>query len=116
MSAQEFMNKIIEIQRDLIEYIDNEDNNDDDDKNIIQILKDLNIQENKDEFLIVIHFIAQISNHHHRGPKFFRNIFQILQYFKTSIKKYFSNEDIFNVFQKSKKNASFTYYIQIVKD
>ncbi len=74
MSYQDYINKMKDIQEDILNFVDDKDNQNDYFNKLINAIKIHNIQQNHDDLMILLHLIASISNNHHRGPFFFEKI------------------------------------------
>ena len=98
MNFGEYLEKMKNIQQNLLYFVDNEKNFDD----IKQIFEDLKAQEEPHEIRLFLRIISKISENHHGCSNFFSKIEQILRVFKNDIKKY-PNIEIFNIFKKSKR-------------
>ena len=61
-----------------------------------------------------MHLISKIENNYHRFPYFFSKIERILLFFKESVKKYFSNSEIFNIFKSNKRILLFLIEQRII--
>ena len=131
MSESGSIERIIEeyknIQMKFLNFLDNEENIEADFHNLIQFFKDIKIRDNQHNLRLFFHLLLRISNDHYRCPNFFGKIEQILQFFKDDIKKYYSNSEIFDIFQSSKRILLFLieekilrvdeyFYNQITKD
>ena len=98
-SIKDFLEKMIEIQNNLLDFIENEDNF----NNLQQFLNEQKIQDNKDDITLILHLITKIANNYHHLPLFFDKIDRILGFFQHEIQKYFSNSEIFNIFKSNKR-------------
>ena len=88
-----------ELQNHLIEFIDNQDDNQTNYENLITDLQNQSITENKNELKLFLNLLTTISNNHHRYSNFFIKIDQILSFLKQKIKQTFSNIEIFDLFK-----------------
>ena len=102
-NCQSFLQKMKEIQEDIIKFIDEESYIEENFPRLIYKFDESKICDNKHEIQAVLHLISKIANNHHRSPNFFHKIEQILMHFKYIIKKYFSNSEIFTIFKGNKK-------------
>ncbi|KAK8895706.1 hypothetical protein M9Y10_013590 [Tritrichomonas musculus] len=115
MSYQDYINKMKDIQEDILNFVDDKDNQNDYFNKLINAIKIHNIQQNHDDLMILLHLIASISNNHHRGPFFFEKIERILNFLKEDIKKNFPNFKIFNIFKDNKRILLFLIKEDILK-
>ena len=99
---QEFLSKMKKIQTNLLQFIDNSDNVEENFQNFIQIIDD-QISQNPQELKLLLRLINVISNNHHRTPDFFTKFEKILTHFKTQIIQNYSNFQIFHIFKKNRR-------------
>ena len=102
MEIQKYINLKKELQVLIIEFIENPNATADDIQNIIDFIKTQKYQDNQEEFKYFFQLLLNISNYHHRMPNFLQNIKDIIFSFEDSIKKTFSNNEIFNIFKGNK--------------
>ena len=100
---QEYFDKMKEVQKDLLDYIENKDNSDEDYQNLINYFKENRIKENKHELKATLRLISQIANDHHRTHNFFTKIEQVLLIFKKDLRNILSNRQIFHIFRSNKR-------------
>lgn len=103
MNCKGFLDENKEIQRTLLDYIENEGINDEYFQNLLTVLNYKNIQNDKHKLSMMLHLIAEIGNNHSRGPYFFEKIEKVLLILIKDIKKYFSNSEVFNIFKCNKR-------------
>lgn len=72
-------------------------------QNLILLLNDQKIKNDKHELDSIMQIIDRISSNHHRYPEFFIKIEQILRLLEKDIKKNYSNRQLFNIFNKNKR-------------
>ena len=95
-----YLKEIKNEQLFLLEFLEDEKK---DFQDMIDFFDLMKIQSEKYKLKEILHIISQISNNHHRSIDFFYKIQMILNYLQESIKKYFSNYDIFNIFHNNKR-------------
>ena len=114
MSSQEYLDMMKDIQKNILYFLEEEVNSE---ENLL-ILEDkfnnLKISDSKYGILPLLHLISKIVNNYHRFPNFFSKIDKILQVFKKDIKKYFSNSEIFNIFKNNKRILLFLIEQRII--
>lgn len=103
MSIKEVSDKMLDIQKILLFYLDNSENVEENFQNLKQLFVDHKIHDNKYDLILTFHLITKIANYHYRPPKFFDKIFTILQLFEEDIKNYFTFNEIFNIFKGNKR-------------
>ena len=74
----EYIEKMRNFQSKLLHFIDNEDDEEENYKNVIKIIEDQNITKDKHNLKIFLYIINHISNYHHRYHHFFEKIEKIL--------------------------------------
>ena len=99
----QYLDKIKCIYTALLNYFDEQVDPEKKFEDLIQLLKDNNIIENKDDFKLFIKLISKISTNHNRGYDFIEKIEKILQHFKAHIKKSMNDSEIFAIFKESKR-------------
>ncbi|KAK8883733.1 hypothetical protein M9Y10_042831 [Tritrichomonas musculus] len=101
MQLEKYLEEKVDINQKILEFIDN--GNEEEYKEIEKTFLSQKIQENPQEFKIIIRLISKISNNYHRLPHFFDKIERILMFLKEDIKKIYSNSEIFDVFKNNKR-------------
>ena len=91
------------IQDSILEYLDNEDNNEQYFDDLRSLLNFQQSQFDIHELKSILCLISNISKYHHRKSFFFDKIKQIILLLKKEIKQAFSNADIFNIFKDSNR-------------
>ena len=90
-----------DVRKNIIEYIEADENNDENYDKIIKYFNDQKIFSNPHIFKEIITLILCISNNHHRKASFFDKIDRILLFFRDEILNQFSNYEIFTIFRKN---------------
>ena len=89
MSIEIYLEKMRQIQENLLNFIESEDDNlDQSFQKIKQMLLDTQIQNNIYEFKSFLHLVNKISNNHNRKINFICKIEKILILFKNEMQKY----------------------------
>ena len=115
MFLEKYLDTMRNIQENLLVFLEDDSNTEENFQNLLKILDDQRINENRQNFKLLLHLIVKISKNHHRGPNFFSKIEKILRNFKIDIGKYFSNIDIFKIFKSNKRLLLFLHEEQIMK-
>ena len=115
MKIQAYLDKMKAIQGNLLQFLDDSSNSEENYQNLIKIFEDQKIQESQHELKSVLHLITRIANEHHRSPNFFSKIDQILNNFKKDIQQFFSNYEIFNIFKSNKRILLYLLEEKIMK-
>ena len=102
MSVQQYREKLIDIRENIIDYIRNEESSEIETQQIIQYLDDQKLKEKRYELNDFLRFIVQLVNTHQRTFDFFTKIEKILNHYKDDIKQTFTNNEIFNIFERNK--------------
>ncbi|KAK8839442.1 hypothetical protein M9Y10_031796 [Tritrichomonas musculus] len=103
MEIQSYLEKMKAIQNSILTFIGTDENDQDNYLNLNHLFEHNKIQENQHELKSVLYLLSKISMNYHRGPNFFKKLYQILDLFKTQIKQYFTNFEIFSVFHNNRK-------------
>ena len=103
MSIESWIDKMKNVQRVFLEYLRDESNLEENFENLIQIIKDQQIAEERYDFKEFLHLIDKIMNNHKRVNNFLNKIERILQHIKSKITEYFSNDEIFEIFKYNKR-------------
>ncbi|KAK8836716.1 hypothetical protein M9Y10_037232 [Tritrichomonas musculus] len=103
MNSKEHLEVLQTIQASILTYIDNEDDIEEYYGNIIRKFDELNICDNFNLMKLILRLISCISIYHHRFKDFFLKIEKILLYFKSAMKKNFTNAEIFYIFKYSNR-------------
>ena len=113
MSIENYLNRMKEIQINLLKYLEKDDDIKNYD-NLINLIIAHKLFENKYEFKSILYLLLHISNNHYRGPNFFNKIFKIISFISETIKKYFTNFEIFNIFQSNNRIILFLIEEKII--
>ena len=103
MSESKSSQKYLDIMKNILNFLEDETNLEDNFQNLENIFNESKIKDCKLDLLSLLHLISKISNNCHRFNLFFSKIERILQNFQSDIKKYFSNSQIFNIFKSNKR-------------
>lgn len=103
MNIQQYLEEMKKIQENLLVFIENESNNEENFAHLNTIFENIKIHEDKHKLMSLLKLLLKISNNHHRGPTFFNKIEQILLVFQKDIKNFYSNSEIFNTFMYNKR-------------
>lgn len=109
MFLQEYLKEMQEIQLILLDFIDNE--KDDDEFNST---KTISLIKNSKEIKSILYLISKIADNHIRSFKFFEKLESILSGIKDQIKQTLSNFEIFDIFKKNKRILLFLFSSQIL--
>ena len=74
MNLEEYVEKKKNIQRVLLEYIDDESNVEENYETLIQVLKEQNIIEDRHDMKEILYLISIIGDNFHRSNTFFINL------------------------------------------
>lgn len=103
MIVEQYLKNMKNIQNNFLNFLDNEVNSEENFQTLTNIFDELKIYDDKHKLKSLMHLISQISDYHCRFSNFFCKIEHVLQLFQTSIKKYFSNWEIFTTFRSNKR-------------
>ncbi|KAK8835761.1 hypothetical protein M9Y10_040581 [Tritrichomonas musculus] len=105
---KEYFTKMAQIQERVLNFLDNEEKNDQNFKNLIDFLKDQKNLEDANDLKLFLNLISRISNYHRRGKDFFQKVEAIINYYLDDMKRLFSDFDIFLIF---KVNIRILYFL-----
>ncbi|KAK8846488.1 hypothetical protein M9Y10_020511 [Tritrichomonas musculus] len=98
-----------DVEENLLIFLEKQDFNEFND-----YLQNQKISENKYELKSFLYLIVAISNHHYRTQQFFTKIEQIIKSLQEKIQYFFSNFEIFRIFQASKRILLFLFKLKII--
>ena len=114
MDIKEYLTKCKELQKKILDFIENESDIEENFQNLQTFLKDNQIKSNKQSTRTLMHLVSRISNNHYQTPDFMSKIEQILKFFSEEIKNYFSNKEIFHFFKDNKRVLLFLFNEKIL--
>ena len=97
-----------------LHFLEIQTNADDDFQNLIKLLRDLKISDNKHEFKLFLRSILKISNNYNRKSNCISKINLILKSLEKEIKLYYSNSEIFDIFKSNKLILLFLFKEKIL--
>ena len=115
MNIQSSIEKMKSIQNLILEFIDNEDAEEENYQNILKLYSNFKIGGNKNELKSFLYLISKISNNHYRNENFFSKIEKIILNFKKDIDHFFTYFDIFQIFIKNKRILLFLIESKIIE-
>ena len=115
MNLNEYFSTKKEIQDCVLQFLDNNQGEEEYYHNLIKLIDNQNFHEDRQEFLLFLRFLSKISKNHNREQNFFETIKKIILYLKPALEKQFSHLNIFLVFKKSKKVLLFLFKEEIIK-
>ena len=114
MSLVIYLEEMKKFQRNLLDYIDSETNIEEKYPNLIIFLDDIEIHNDQYKIKSLFYLILKISYNHQRQTGFFNKIKQILHLFKNDMQVYFSNSELFNIFNSNKRLLLFLFEKKII--
>ena len=104
MDVQLYLEKLSKLQSNILNYLDNNEDIEENLDNLNNIIFDeIKAHDNIHELRLIMHLITKIANNFHRETNFFEKIENILQLFKEKMQKHLSNSQIFNIFKSNKR-------------
>ena len=103
MEIQEYLEEFKNIQHTILYFLDDEDYEEENFQILTNIFIDKNVHDNKHKLKLLLHMIVEIANNYHRASNFFPKIEKILLIFKEKIILFYSNWEIFNIFESNKR-------------
>ena len=101
-NPQQYLEIMNSIQESIEQFLKKE-NSEDNFSILVNTFDKTKINDNKFDLLSLLHLISKIVNNSYRSHNFFEKIEQILLYFQSDINNYFSNSQIFNIFEGNKR-------------
>ena len=114
MSIPILIDKMQEVQKELLKYLDEENDEVFSFNNLMIIIEKNKIKENAHEFKLFLRLLINISNYHKSGPGFFNKVERILNFLKEDIKSAFTSNIIFNFSKTNRKILLFFIKEKIV--
>lgn len=114
MNISDCIDKMKHYQNDILKFLEEDENAEENFQNMIDNFENEKIQENKQFLKLTLHLIAHISSNFSHKLNFFSKIEKILNYFKNDIKSKYSNIEIFHIFKQSKRILLFLITEQII--
>ena len=114
MSFQEYLDTMKDIQKNIVCFLEEEANSEENFLILENKFNDTKKSDYKYFLLSLMHLISKIVNNFHRFPNFFAKIERILLFFKEDLKKYMSNSEIFNIFKSNKRILLFLIEQQLI--
>ena len=109
MFLQEYLKEMEEIQHILLDFIDNEEDDDE-----FNSTKTIGLIKCSKEIKSILYLISKIADNHIRSFNFFKKLESILSGIKDQIKQSLSNFEIFDIFKKNKRILLFLFSSQIL--
>ncbi|KAK8898159.1 hypothetical protein M9Y10_000430 [Tritrichomonas musculus] len=113
-NIQAYLDKKKKIHSALLNFLDNDEDDEENFQNLNQILDEQRIQYNMHEIKSLFHTIVKIANNHFRRQNFFAKLEKILQHYKNET-KFFPNYEIFNIFKSNKRLLLFLLNEKVLK-
>lgn len=114
MDLNEYLDQMNKIQSNILDYIENEENEEENFNSLQTFFDSIKIQSNKHDICMIFHIVISIGNNHHRNYFFWPKIEKILSYFTTEYKKNFTNSELFDIFSKNKRILLFFIEAKII--
>lgn len=102
ISIEEYVQQKQKLQNHLFTYIDSEDDSGDEYKNLIKMIDEQHIRQNKKELKEFLLLLNSVSNNYHRTPTFSQRFEQLYKVLSDDIKNHFTNEEIYDLFNDNK--------------
>lgn len=91
-----------ELQKSLLKYFENIEDDNDDYLYCILLLDDQNILNDRQDLKDYLILLLNITNNFHRPPNIYQKIDRIFQQLHKAVKEFFSNKELFSIFKSSK--------------
>ena len=106
-SLQEYIDKKRKFQEAVINFIENETRNGNESsidlKDLIEKLNEEQILQDRQEMESFLYMVSSISKYHHRSDFFFTKIENLLLECKKEIRHFFTDKELFHIFQSNKR-------------
>ena len=102
MDLKEYLDEMKDIHQHLLEYVDNENDEDANFTELINQYENMKTPKNQDIFKEFIYLISYVANDH-RSLNIIDKIMRILLHYQDQIKQTYSNVEIFKIFRRQKK-------------
>ena len=112
MNIDDYLPKMLMIQENILSFLDNDENLDDQFQIFTDFLKTQNIQDQC--FIEFLNLISKISENHYRKQNLIIKIEKILTFLKDDIKCHFTNISLFNIFRNNKRILLFLIENQFI--
>ena len=103
MKVHDFIQNNKNIQIQLLRYIDNSNDVEENYQNMIQIIQDNKILSDKIYFKSFLYLLINIVNNHKQWADFYYKIEKIIKFLRTNILAIFTNKEIFNIFKNNNR-------------
>ena len=114
MNISKYLDEMKQIQSNILKFIEDDGEVEENYQNMIQFFVNEKIQSNEDDLKMTLRLIAHLSNNFYHCKDFFSKIEKILQFFTKEIKSKYSNQEIFDIFKKNKRILLFLITEQII--
>ena len=102
MDIEKYLKTMRTIQNALLDVIDSENDKEIKHQSFLELLNQLHIKENPNEFRSFLHLLSKIAKNHH-STNLFMVVQNILTHFYDDINQNFLNSEIFTFFKSNKK-------------
>lgn len=106
---QKIIEKNKNVQEKILDFIENQEFNDNSFQILISYFEQQGISQNKKEFGEILRIISNISANHYRTKDFFVKFEKILSHYRNEILNYFDSNELFEIFKISKRILLFLY-------
>lgn len=113
MEIDDYIRKKTQLQNLILEFLDNNKYDNTQMSNLIAEIQQF--EDNKIEFKEFLSLIMSISKYHYRNDTFIQKIEDILIYFESKIKQYYTNNEIFKIFKRNRRILLFIFKKGILK-
>ncbi|KAK8896655.1 hypothetical protein M9Y10_014568 [Tritrichomonas musculus] len=103
MNVEEIRDRMKKIQSALLEFLENESDAEENYEFFFEVVNEYHLTEDKCKIKSILQLINEIGNNHQRVSNFIFKIERILINFKKDIHNFFSNSEIFELFQYNKR-------------
>ena len=102
MNIQKYLEQLKETQENLIEYIENESDKDENYFSLLSSLENQQVLSSKYEFKLFLHLILEMFSNHNRGTSIYNKLVRVLSHIKDKIQQTLKNQEIYDFFKSNK--------------
>ncbi|KAK8892789.1 hypothetical protein M9Y10_030032 [Tritrichomonas musculus] len=114
MSIKEYVDKMKNVQKALLEYIEDESNAEENYEIFLNLISEQQIIKDQHELKELLLLICKISDNHNRVNDLINKIERIILHFKNQILNFLTNSEIFGIFENNKRILLFLFQEGII--
>lgn len=115
MSIEYEIEKMRNIQKAVLEFVEKDKNSEENYENVKKLLSAQKIMEDKAKLKSVLRMMTKIGSNHQRVPRFIEKVELVYEELKSGIVEHFTNEEIFEIFGSNKRILLYAIKEHLVK-